>query len=795
MINNDRICIYFLNNILINSIKAFKMNYISPLANNLIGTISNVVRSGLQQTSQWMGRAIQVVKLIPQQMKNHPYVAIAMITATNALFFLVIRSAINRMNQRRDENQKPLDIKQKDIIKQPGTSSQEISSQDVNKSQSVEKETNGIGQEGTSSQETSPDVNKNQPVEKETDGIRQEGTSSQETPSEDVLKDQPVEKEVNDREEEEPNSQEAPLQNGEKDQPFEKEHNPPDTLSQPSHLTAIVTTQDQDGGNVGQQVPTSGSKENVSQSSEKNPVTTLKVEEPSSKPSDPIPTIPEALPPISLEEFNKKLKRFSNFTDDYKSKDAQQVSEELFKNIPENLEIKDIGNFIFNNCSKYDIPLLLSALLIVYPSSLSPYDQIRKAILEDEQHVLTNSSLMDLFKSHQLEPSEENLRGCYDLAYEANHPYIYRPSQQVVTTADYSLNFLWVNLNPQDRVQDTAQNIFKDGLDLSENADCIKDPKALRQLEANEQSLEGEELKNWKKVKGSFAYRISKWADANPNAEMNFWYDSALVTQRAQQKTFEMMKGISESRGVNLKLRDIRQLPTINRPIVDADHNIEKPIGEVLHPSVPVYYRVDLLKVLIADYMMGSPKENAKYCVVSDIDIEPMTLQQLFDQRTLDYLSTNGYVFNRVGYSNFENNFFIFNKEIDEVQLTHHETMIREAAYKFNQIRQYPINTNFRHEFVLGSQSIYNLYFGFQKKVKEIWNAPPRKVVKCPRSQFNGGGNFSNSDHQSETFRFIGEDPVPYVQKGRNPHWGEAQIEELRNWKPEPLQPVESSQA
>src|SRR5262245_12888502 len=99
-----------------------------------------------------------------------------------------------------------------------------------------------------------------------------------------------------------------------------------------------------------------------------------------------------------------------------------------------------------------------------------------------------------------------------------------------------------------------------------------------------------------------------------------------------------MMRGISQSRGVNLRLRDIRSLTGCPREIVHS-----------LHPGTPVYYRVDILKALIANHMMVSPEETAKYCVVVDIDVESMPAQQIFDQRTLDYLSSYGYVFNRVG--------------------------------------------------------------------------------------------------------------------------------------------------
>ena len=125
------------------------------------------------------------------------------------------------------------------------------------------------------------------------------------------------------------------------------------------------------------------------------------------------------------------------------------------------------------------------------------------------------------------------------------------------------------------------------------------------------------------------------------------------------------MEAISQSRKVNLQLRDIRRLS-----------NIKGEIENSLHPGTHVYYRVDLLKALIADHMISSPEERAKYCVVSDVDVKSMPPQQLFDERTIGYLSSKGYVFNRVGMTGpFENSFFIFNREKDDLQKTHYDSI------------------------------------------------------------------------------------------------------------------------
>ena len=441
--------------------------------------------------------------------------------------------------------------------------------------------------------------------------------------------------------------------------------------------------------------------------------------------------------------------------------------------IPKDFELEDVINLIFEECYKINIPPLLDTIILTNPSfTLSPYNEIRRAIIEDREHLLTNTSLTCMLVDRVLDLNDEKVLACHNLAYRINHPYIYPLPQIPIFTHDYNLNFLWINLNPQDRIKNIAEHIFKDGLDPSENSECIKDPHAPRSLE------------DWTNIKSSFTYRLSRWAESAPGAQINMWYDSALVTQKAQQKTFEMMQAISASRGVNLKLRDIRQLP-----------NIGGEIEYSLHPGTPVFYRVDLLKALIADHMISSPEERAKYCVVSDIDVEPMTPEHLFDQRTLEYLTKTGYVFNRVGLSDFENSFFIFNKEKENLQHVHRKTIIKATASAITELRNYPIDTSFRRDYVLGSQSIFNRYPLFLEKMKEFRFEKdlPRKVVKCPRSQFNCGGRFSSSDHQTESFRFIGADNIPYTMSGRNNQsYSESQIQKLMGWKAEPLDLIES---
>jgi hypothetical protein len=195
-----------------------------------------------------------------------------------------------------------------------------------------------------------------------------------------------------------------------------------------------------------------------------------------------------------------------------------------------------------------------------------------------------------------------------------------------------------------------------------------------------------------------------------------------------------------------------------------------------------------MLKILIADHMISNFDESARYCIMSDLDVYPMPSKQIFDKRTLEYLSSYGYVFNKNGVDNFENNFFIFDREKDTPRIRNH-TMIQNITRLIESLRYSKINSPFPRDYTMGSQSVFKEYKEFTLEEKDKKN-PPRKVVKSPPSQFNFGGDFSLSDHQSESFRFIGKEITPYTKLGRafsKCPYQECQI--FENWEAIPLPP------
>jgi hypothetical protein len=423
---------------------------------------------------------------------------------------------------------------------------------------------------------------------------------------------------------------------------------------------------------------------------------------------------------------------------------SEKKEEKIVENAPIQLKPEEIVTLIFENAPHWSIPRLLRAVEKIYPEfKLSHYDTIRKAITEDTlEYRLRNADLETMFEERYTEKKKQEL---YDLAYQCDHPYLFRRAQILPLSLEYTLNFPWMNLNPQERETNSSESIFDNG------------------------GL-------YKEKEKDFISHIVDWADKNPSTRINLWTDSAILTQRAWDQTAEKLQEISVAKGVDLRLRDIRQLS-----------NVEGEIEKALHPATPLFFRVDLCKALIVDHMLSS-SEGSHYSIVLDGDIEAMTAEEIFDERTLGYLANNGYVFNRVGLNNFENNFMIFDKENDQVRQIHRDIVLGDLAQKITHLRNvlYPGQSG---NSLLHSQSVFNQYDSFKRVVGEGVNKP-RKVVKCPSSQFNFGGTFfyNSNDHRNEKWRFIDKSDMPYTIKGRSGSYSEeTMIEHLVGWRSEPL--------
>ncbi len=134
---------------------------------------------------------------------------------------------------------------------------------------------------------------------------------------------------------------------------------------------------------------------------------------------------------------------------------------------------------------------------------------------------------------------------------------------------------------------------------------------------------------------------LTSWAENNPDAEINFWYDSELTTDTSVAKTSHLLEKLCTEK--NVRLRDLRDLPIVK----------EKPFS--LSSRLPVYFRIDLAREFILYHLMYSRKTT--YAVYADIDMQPLPKGELFDTDTLHNLTEYGIVLSKGGCHGYENGF------------------------------------------------------------------------------------------------------------------------------------------
>ncbi len=130
-----------------------------------------------------------------------------------------------------------------------------------------------------------------------------------------------------------------------------------------------------------------------------------------------------------------------------------------------------------------------------------------------------------------------------------------------------------------------------------------------------------------------FFPKIIKWAKCYPESCVNVWFDAKLVPPNASKATNEHINAIwtasGPARAINIRLRDINEIP-----IVQANQ-------DVFSQMVVVYFRVDLLRPIVALHMFQNTKE-ADYFVYADLDMEAPMPTVLFNPITIKTLIDHG---------------------------------------------------------------------------------------------------------------------------------------------------------
>lgn len=229
--------------------------------------------------------------------------------------------------------------------------------------------------------------------------------------------------------------------------------------------------------------------------------------------------------------------------------------------------------------------------------------------------------------------STDQQRTLYDSAFVYNNPFIHEPSEPSITADQYSINLMWINKN---KVPEGQEFLFGNGVSFKE-----------RELDFHNR----------------FIKPVSKWARINPGSPINIWVDSEMATPQAIERSRIALESALEgtSHGI-IQFRDVRSMGVVRSN------------PQVFSEKIPVYFRVDLLRAIAADYTLRG--KETKFFVYGDIDMKPLSAKELFDKRTINFLNDFGFVMAKGGYLGFENGFQILNGDNPQFMDSHRKVII-----------------------------------------------------------------------------------------------------------------------
>ena len=294
---------------------------------------------------------------------------------------------------------------------------------------------------------------------------------------------------------------------------------------------------------------------------------------------------------------------------------------ELFPEILESIADEVIERLIISGKP----PLNLLELLVKQGRKPDYYDlwlQIFKRTQLDEEFYRKFSIL-----------SSKGQKILYEAAFACNNPFLHEPADVPITPDQYSINLMWIN---KDKMRSEQEFLLGNGFTSEE-----------RRLDFQQR----------------FVRPISKWALANPESTINIWIDSEMATSVAIERSSAALKAALEGQSSGkVQFRDVRTIETV------------KSHGEVFTERMPVYFRVDLLRAIAADHVLKN-QEN-QFFVYGDIDMQPLSADELFDKKTLTFLDDFGFVMAKGGHLGFENGFQILNGNNLQFMDSHQKVII-----------------------------------------------------------------------------------------------------------------------
>jgi hypothetical protein len=200
---------------------------------------------------------------------------------------------------------------------------------------------------------------------------------------------------------------------------------------------------------------------------------------------------------------------------------------------------------------------------------------------------------------------------------------------------------------------------------------------------------------------------IIAWSQANPRASINLWYGGVNTSESARANTDELISRRPEAS--KIQLRDIRELPLVEQN------------PKVFSSKLPVYFRVDLARVIMLLHLMKN--RDSTYAVYADLDTPVMDEAKIFDQDTIEKVNKYGIVLPKHKSSTIgcENSFHIVSRTnpfmlralkfaIIDLNIKRGYWALREGEYLCSNGKKGPTNMAGLQEIVYDS---YQKMFGY----------------------------------------------------------------------------------
>ncbi|NRA47246.1 MAG: hypothetical protein HRU09_20030 [Oligoflexales bacterium] len=125
-----------------------------------------------------------------------------------------------------------------------------------------------------------------------------------------------------------------------------------------------------------------------------------------------------------------------------------------------------------------------------------------------------------------------------------------------------------------------------------------------------EENLDQEFICN-KKFIDKLLKSSANWKEQDSDAPINIWFDSKTISEDALHNSQKLLQ---PNHGI--QLRDIRDIG-----IVQLNSNI-------FSPKMPLYFRIDLLKLVICNHQISD--DDMDSAIFADIEVQPMDKSELF---------------------------------------------------------------------------------------------------------------------------------------------------------------------